>query len=247
LAAGTFTFGHVRQLDAVASRFLIALAKNAPILPGADQGVYVDIDDTIKATHGYAKQGAGYGYTGVKGLNALLAIVSTPLSAPGITATRLRREEPTPPAARPALLPMRWSPPRHTAGAVWSRCAPTTTPSHLSGIPPPTRSSRKSSEAVPPSTARSIQRRSTVGVGTMHSQDEPTQRRTKESGRLREVDLDDYVPAPPHNGDSTHPMEDRDESRIFHVPPIEIGVEVSNPGGTNHISQGGPPTPAPSP
>src|SRR5664280_82372 len=87
----TFTFGHVRQLDAIASRFLINLAKNAPILPGADQGVYVDIDDTIKATHGYAKQGAGYGYTGVKGLNALLAIVSTPLSAPVIAATRLRR------------------------------------------------------------------------------------------------------------------------------------------------------------
>ena len=87
----TFTFGHVRQLDAVASRFLTALAKNAPILPGADQVCYVDIDDTIKATHGYAKQGAGYGYTGVKGLNALLAIVSTPTCAPVIAATRLRR------------------------------------------------------------------------------------------------------------------------------------------------------------
>jgi len=87
----TFTFGHVRQLDAVASRFLVALAKNAPILPGADQACYVDVDDTIKATHGYAKQGAGYGYTGVKGLNALLAIVSTPTSAPVIAATRLRR------------------------------------------------------------------------------------------------------------------------------------------------------------
>jgi len=87
----TFTFGHVRQLDAVASRFLAALAKNAPLLPGANQGCYIDIDDTIKATHGYAKQGAGYGYSGVKGLNALLAIVSTPLSAPVVAATRLRR------------------------------------------------------------------------------------------------------------------------------------------------------------
>jgi len=87
----TFTFGHVRQLDAVASRFLTALASNAPILPGADQGCYVDIDDTIKATHGYAKAGARYGYTGVKGLNALPAIVSTPLSTPVIVATRLRR------------------------------------------------------------------------------------------------------------------------------------------------------------
>ncbi|HZW43468.1 MAG TPA: IS1380 family transposase [Dermatophilaceae bacterium] len=87
----TFTFGHVRQLDAVASRFLTALAKNAPILPGVDQVCYVDIDDTIRATHGYAKQGARYGYTGVKGLNALLAIVSTPTSAPVIAATRLRK------------------------------------------------------------------------------------------------------------------------------------------------------------
>jgi len=38
----SFTFGHVRQLDAVASRFVIALAKNSPILAGADQGCYVD-------------------------------------------------------------------------------------------------------------------------------------------------------------------------------------------------------------
>jgi hypothetical protein len=81
----TFTFGHVRQLDAVASRFLIALAKNAPVLPGADQVCYVDIDDTIKATHGYQIQGAGYGYTAVLGLNAFIAIVSTPTSrAPDI-------------------------------------------------------------------------------------------------------------------------------------------------------------------
>ena len=87
----TFTFGHVRQLDTVAARFLTELAKNAPILPGADQACYLDIDDTIKATHGYAKQGAGYGYTKVKGLNALLAIVSTPTSAPVVAATRLRR------------------------------------------------------------------------------------------------------------------------------------------------------------
>jgi hypothetical protein len=42
----TFTFGHVRQFHAVVSRFLIPLAANAPLLPGADQGCYVDIDDT---------------------------------------------------------------------------------------------------------------------------------------------------------------------------------------------------------
>jgi hypothetical protein len=61
------------------------------LLPGADQAAYVDIDDTIRRTYGYAKQGAGYGYSKVKGLNALLGIVSTPLSAPVIAATRLRK------------------------------------------------------------------------------------------------------------------------------------------------------------
>jgi hypothetical protein len=86
-----FTFGHVRQLDAVAAGLLARLAAAAPVLPDADQLVFVDIDDTVGRTYGYAKQGAGRGYTGIKGLNALLAVVSTPLSAPLIAATRLRR------------------------------------------------------------------------------------------------------------------------------------------------------------
>jgi hypothetical protein len=62
-----------------------------PLLPGAGQVAFVDVDDTVRATDGYAKQGAGPGYTGVNGLNALLATISTPLSAPVIAATRLRR------------------------------------------------------------------------------------------------------------------------------------------------------------
>ena len=86
-----FTFGHVRQLDAVAARLLPALAAAVPVLPGAQAFTIVDIDDTVRATYGYAKQGAGRGYTGVKGLNALLAIVSTPRSAPLIAAARLRK------------------------------------------------------------------------------------------------------------------------------------------------------------
>jgi hypothetical protein len=39
----------------------------------------------------HAKQGAGRGYTGVNGLNALRATICTPLSAPVIAATRLRK------------------------------------------------------------------------------------------------------------------------------------------------------------
>ena len=54
-----FTFGHVRQLDAVAAGFLANLAAATPLLGGADQVCFVDIDDTIRATHGYAKQGVG--------------------------------------------------------------------------------------------------------------------------------------------------------------------------------------------
>jgi len=87
----SFTFGHVRQLDAVASRLLTDLAGRVPLLPGADELTYLDVDDTLKQTYGYAKQGAGRGYTGVKGLNALLAVISTPGSAPVIAAARLRR------------------------------------------------------------------------------------------------------------------------------------------------------------
>jgi hypothetical protein len=86
-----FTFGHVRQLDAVAARLLPALARAVPILPGAAAFTIVDIDDTVRETYGYAKQGAGRGYTGVKGLNALLAIVSTTRSAPLVAAARLRK------------------------------------------------------------------------------------------------------------------------------------------------------------
>jgi hypothetical protein len=86
-----FTFGHVRQLDAVSWRLLARLAAATPLLPGAEQVAFVDVDDTVKATYGYAKQGAGRGYTGVNGLNALLATICTPLSAPVIAATRLRK------------------------------------------------------------------------------------------------------------------------------------------------------------
>jgi hypothetical protein len=90
----SFTFGHVRQLDAVASRFLTRLATQAPLTttsPDASGRMMLDIDDTIIEVHGYAKQGSGYGYSGVRGLNALLAAVSTSQSAPVIVAQRLRK------------------------------------------------------------------------------------------------------------------------------------------------------------
>lgn len=88
----SFTFGHVRQLDAVASRVLTGLSAQAPLLTAdANEYVCVDVDDTIVEVHGHQKQGSGYGYSGVRGLNALLATVTTPASAPVIVAGRLRR------------------------------------------------------------------------------------------------------------------------------------------------------------
>ena len=86
----SFTFGHVRQLDAVASRFLTGLAARTPLLCGAGP-VLVDIDDTIIEVHGYAKQGAGFGYTRVRGLNVILGTASTAESAPVVVGQRLRR------------------------------------------------------------------------------------------------------------------------------------------------------------
>ena len=86
-----FTFGHVRQLDAVASRSLVALASTTALLPGVDADCRIDIDDTIKGVYGPGKQGAQFGYTKVRGLNAQVATISTPSAAPVIAAARLRR------------------------------------------------------------------------------------------------------------------------------------------------------------
>ena len=87
----SFTFGHVKQLDKVAATTLVNLAGHTPLLLDADRVCFVDVDDTVKPIYGYAKQGAGYGYTKVKGLNALIGTLSTPTSAPVIAATRLRK------------------------------------------------------------------------------------------------------------------------------------------------------------
>jgi hypothetical protein len=91
----SFTPGHVRQLDAVGSRLLAGLTGRVPgLLAGGsdpDGIAFVDLDDTVREVHGYAKQAAGYGYSGVLGLNAMLAVVSTPLAAPVIAASSLRR------------------------------------------------------------------------------------------------------------------------------------------------------------
>lgn len=92
---GTFlrkaTHGHVLQLGAVNRALLEGLACHVPSLTGSSNLVLLDLDDTIREVHGYQKQGAAYGYSGVKGLNALVAAISTDHSLPVIAEAGLRR------------------------------------------------------------------------------------------------------------------------------------------------------------
>jgi hypothetical protein len=104
----SFTFGHVRQLDAVAGRFLGGLAARTPVVAGIGEQVMVDIDDTIIEVHGYAKQGSGYGYSGVRGLNAILATLTTKDTAPVIVAQRLRKGSCGSPRGANAWSPTHW-------------------------------------------------------------------------------------------------------------------------------------------
>ena len=67
----SFTFGHVRQLDAW-SEFALTVAWAAGAGPG-DAPMTIDIDSTICETHGYQKQGAAFGYTKRRGYHPLLA------------------------------------------------------------------------------------------------------------------------------------------------------------------------------
>jgi hypothetical protein len=93
----SYTWGNVSQLEKAARGFLVRLAGQAPLLPGADVLAFIDIDSMQKRVYGHHKQGARFGHTKiqgksllVRGLNALAAVVSTPIAAPVIAATRLR-------------------------------------------------------------------------------------------------------------------------------------------------------------
>lgn len=67
----SFTFGHLRQLDAVLGHAL-ARAWRLGAGPG-EEPLVVDLDSTITEVHGHAKGGAAYGYTRQLGYHPLLA------------------------------------------------------------------------------------------------------------------------------------------------------------------------------
>ena len=92
-----FSWGNVRQLEAVNRRLLAELAARTPILPDAAALAWLDIDSCQRRVYGHAKQGAGFGHAKVggysvrlRGLNPLIAAISTPTSAPLVAGTRLR-------------------------------------------------------------------------------------------------------------------------------------------------------------
>jgi hypothetical protein len=68
----SFTFGHVRQLDAVVGE-TTRRAWSLGAGPGSEQAV-IDLDSTVCEVHGKKKQGAAYGYTKVFGYHPLLAV-----------------------------------------------------------------------------------------------------------------------------------------------------------------------------
>ena len=71
----SFTWGHVRQLDAV-SRELLRRAWAAGAGPG-DGPLTIDLDSTVCETYGLAKEGAlHHAYTGVRGYHPLLAVAA---------------------------------------------------------------------------------------------------------------------------------------------------------------------------
>jgi hypothetical protein len=91
------SWGNVSQLEAVNRRLLAALAARTPVLAGAEELTWLDIDSCQRRVYGHAKQGVGFGHAKVggyqlrlRGLNPLIAAISTPTSAPVVAGTRLR-------------------------------------------------------------------------------------------------------------------------------------------------------------
>ncbi|MFD1045542.1 IS1380 family transposase, partial [Kibdelosporangium lantanae] len=87
-----FTHGHVQQLNAVLRQELIALADRAPLLPGVDELVFVDLDSTHRQVYGYQKQDAAVGrLKSRKTRHPLIATASTPIARPVVVAIRLHK------------------------------------------------------------------------------------------------------------------------------------------------------------
>ncbi len=94
-----FTFGHVRQLDAIAARFLGNLAAHTARTPRCCLELAVRVAGWCSSTSttrsgrppGTPSRAPATGTAGSKGSGVLIATASTPTSAPVVVGTRLRR------------------------------------------------------------------------------------------------------------------------------------------------------------
>ncbi len=92
-----FTFGHTKQLAAVARAHLVALAARTGLLAGADERMFVDIDSLLRPVYGNAKQGASFGHAKIAsrallrlGLSPQITTLSTASAPPVIAEAQLR-------------------------------------------------------------------------------------------------------------------------------------------------------------
>lgn len=91
---GTFTHGYVQRLDKNNAGLLAGLATRVPdLLTGsdADEVAFLDAEEVVREVYGYAKQGAAFGYSTVRGLSIQLAAIRTPTAAPVIARAGLRK------------------------------------------------------------------------------------------------------------------------------------------------------------
>lgn len=84
----SFTHGHVLQLAKTNREMLARLPQ---MVPAGEGPIMVDMDDTIRGVHGHQKQAAAFGYSGVRGLNALLVTAHTEGAGPVVLESQLRR------------------------------------------------------------------------------------------------------------------------------------------------------------
>ena len=121
----SYTWGNVRQLEAVNRLLLGELARRAPLLPGRDTLAFVDIDAMQKRVYGHRKQGAAFGHTKIQGKSLLVRGPERArrhdLHAAGRAGDRrgpgCAAGARTPPAARPGSPPRPSAPPARPGAA----------------------------------------------------------------------------------------------------------------------------------
>jgi hypothetical protein len=70
----SYTWGKVLQLEQAGRELLARLARQAPLLPGADVLAFIDIDSTQKRACWHKKQGARFGHTKIQGKSVLVTL-----------------------------------------------------------------------------------------------------------------------------------------------------------------------------